>query len=654
MISSIQSPTASCSRRWSLLCWGAALTLGVGWVIALLLHPEPSLLLPDSVPDTLLYTLFIQKAAAGFGYGDPFLWEYRDDPASLHSFFHFWPQMYGELYRLGGHSLLLAVSIFLSGLWFYTVFRFALRLGQARPYAFFMAGVQTFFIVNIAYQVCGFKTNFAAYTFWVTEHSRLYPTVTSMAFYNLAALGVLWALSRPEILKTILVAALVALTVYGRPFDWMVLLGALAILVVLAWLRRGAIVMRTTLLILFLAGLFSLFFVMAYFGYQKLHHNAYFDQIIRGNLHVKAPSHYLKYAALCIVLLGAVALAFWKSLLPRGKTMNWDADGGESTSLAWLSALATSSLLVHFKTAFEGGVTLVGFTYLMVFSVFPWFFMLAAHFVWSRLFVKHDLWFNSRVWVAALFILLTIQQIGSGLQRVSSHDDLEAERGRRRAYAWIRDHGVNNPVVLTLGSGLEAGVLAEAWIFFPNQLVATYTCSASTTELLNRFLLAKLLLTGTIRDLAPLFSAEGMPHVQPWIASQDAATRFWANLLQHSLGANAFIFHPDRNRGELRLRRIELPLALVNGDDFAAYFPSEFRNIFERCAALESSPCSLVLQNIVKQMRLDSVFVPNPSLSVVDVTRLETCNGLHEAHTLQPLGGRLWEVVSSTEADSTK
>ncbi len=183
-------------RLWFLLCWGAALALGVGWLIPLFLHPDPSLFLPDKHEDSLLYTLFIQKASLGFYRGDPFLWEHRHDPESVFSFFHFWPCIYSIAYKMGGYLLLLGISLFLSGLWFYQVFCICLRLGQPRPYAFFVAGAQTFFVVNLAYQMAGYRTHFEAYSFWFNEHSRLYPSVTSMAFYNATALGVLWTLER--------------------------------------------------------------------------------------------------------------------------------------------------------------------------------------------------------------------------------------------------------------------------------------------------------------------------------------------------------------------------------------------------------------------------------------------------------------------------
>jgi hypothetical protein len=216
-------------RKWSLLCWATASFLGLGWVILLVFHPDPRLIFQLGGGDVLIYRILIQRAAAGFGLGDPFLWEHHADPGSIFSIFHFWPTVLGGIFRSTGCLGLLATSLLLSGLWFHSVFRFCLRLGQGRPYAFFVAGVQTFFVINQAYEICGFKTNLAAYSFFWTEHERLYPTVTSMAFYNLAALVVLWALDRRSIVRGLLAGGLVALTAYGRGYEWMVLLGALVL-----------------------------------------------------------------------------------------------------------------------------------------------------------------------------------------------------------------------------------------------------------------------------------------------------------------------------------------------------------------------------------------------------------------------------------------
>ncbi|MFZ4695381.1 MAG: hypothetical protein ACOYMV_09665 [Verrucomicrobiia bacterium] len=598
--------------RWVVVCWGAALFLGAGWIAVSIRQPNPPLVFADKTPDTLLYTLFIQKASLGFSHGDPFLWEHREDPKSVLSFFHLWNQAYGTILRWGGHLSLLVLSIFLSGLWFYALFRFCVRLGQSRPYAFFVSGIQTFFVVNLVYQGKAFGTNLLAYPVWVTEHVRLYPTVTAMAVYCLAALGVLWALERPRITKSIAVAALCGLAAYGRPFDWMVLMGALCLMFLAVGLCGNGKAARGVFVIGLFSALFSAGFVFDFLSYQNLYRHDYFEQLVRGNLQVKAPSHYVKYAALCVAMLGVLQFAHGGALRAGVIRKGEQEVHGSAVALFWLCCLAASSLLVHFKTLLDGGATICGFGYLLVFSIAPWFFMLAAHWVWSRFAPGHAGLFQRRGWVLALFMLLMAQLLAIGLNLLSLRPQFDSMAKRYNVYRWIKAQGGSPSVMLSLGSGIEGGVFTDGWVFFPNPAGAAYVCSAGNAEILERFLLSKLLLTGTVQDLSPLFSPDGLSDVVGWSASRDAKTRFWLGLLTNTLGSNSYVFHPYKNRGELRFRKIELPAGLKGQADFVAFFDRELREVYERCAELERCSTSPdVLAAIQAKYRLDYIYVPS-------------------------------------------
>lgn len=597
------------SPRWAALCWAAALTLTIGWIIPLLMHPHPEWVFPLKSVDALLFTVYIQKAAMGFTHGDTLILEHANNPESIFSFYHFWPVIYGKLYAVGGYPWLVVVSTLLSGLWFYSTFRFAERLSMPRPFAFFITGLQVFFVVNLAYQALGYKTNLAAYNLVTSEHSRLYPSVTAMAIYSAAALAMARLLQSPGALNRLVAPALIALVAYGRPFDWMVLMGALPVLVVLAWLRHDRAMVRLAIWTLVIAGLFSLPFVVSYIQYDRAHHAAYMDQIARGCLHVKNPSHYVKFAGLTAVVLGILAWAWRKCRLTEGG----DDGGAPRKALLWLIAIIASSMLVHFKTLLDGGVTIVGFTYLMVFSTIPWFFLLCGFMAWRRLEDGEGRWFRSRVWPLFLIVALATQQALTGLERVPSSQQLAEEEDRRHAYDVIRTTNFNGrrPVVLTLGNGLEASALSESWLYLPTPTVAAYTCSAPTTELVERYLISKLLLTGTVKDLAPLFSDEGVSRVNAWIESCPDDTRFWIGLLRESVGANIFILHPEKNAGELRARNMRLPEALAKEKDFVGYFPDEMRRVFRRIEELDGNQ-ERIRRELSPRYQLDFIFVPGP------------------------------------------
>ena len=630
--------------KWGLLCWLTACLLALAPLADRALHSGSYFLLPNTFSDSLLYRVIIQKAAQPGPVGDPFLWEHRHDPQSLLNLVRFWPSVYARVYERGGDVALLAFSTILSGVWFFALFRFARRLGMPVTFAFFVAGIQAFFVVNLAYQVVGFKTNFRAYSFWITEHMRLYPSVTAMAWYSVAAVTVAWAVDDGRRLRLALAGALVALTTQGRPFDWLVLMGALVLLFAysIVW-KRGADA-RRVLVVLAVALILSIGFILEFSFFMHAFRAEYEDQIARGNLQVKLLAHYVKYSLaviFCVLGIGGLsALLQLKNGVERGDSRD--------RALLWLCCLAMSSLLVHYKSLLEGGVTLVGFAYPMVFSVFPWFFLLAMTALVRGLDRASRLaWLRHSFWPAALLAMLVFQQIGILAKLRGQCPSLVVSTGRLAVYRQILQAGKPDAVVLTLGRGLEVSTFANGRLFFPNPAPATYICSAPTTELLERFCAAKLLLTGTLDDLSPIFSPEGVEDFEGWRTTRPLVTRFWIDLLEQALGHNTFIFHPIRNRGELAHRGIQLPLRLRERGDFIAFFPQEFRRVFDRYTGRTVSSTDTG----AGRFRLDCVYVPSAAMEHVDLNRMGSLPFLREEALPKGADGRLWSVVCGKDGD---
>ena len=627
------------SVRWMLACWGTACLLLVAPLVDRARHPDSPLLYPPTFNDALLYRVILEKAAPGEP-GDPFLWEHRHSSRSMLNLVRLWPVAYGQLYHHGGDAALLALSTLLSGLWFFALFLCARRLGLPPPVAFFVAGVQCFFVVNFAYQVVGFKTNFRAWSFWITEHMRLYPTVTAMAWYGVAAALVAWAFTAGRAWRLVLAGLAVALTAYGRPFDWMVLLGALGILFLLgiAWRRR--VDARRAAVILAVALACSAGFIAEFTAFMKAFLPAYEDQIARGNLQVKQVNHYLKYSLVAFPLILAAAASLRWLKVREGL----DRDDGPSHAFLWLASLAVASLLVHYKSLAEGGITLVGFAYPMIFSVFPWFFLLFSVVVCRGIALREAAWLRRREWVTLLVGLVALQQLGILARLRDQCPGFVVPSGRMAAYRQIRQQGGTDAVVLTLGRGLEVSAFAQGRLFLPNPVVVTYVCAAPTAELLERFCVAKLLLSGTLEDLKPVFARDGLLHFDAWVAAQPPATRFWVSLLEETLGHNTFVFHPFRNRGELAHRGIRLPVGLQAQEELVVWFPPELSAVFERWSSPSLPPDMFA---IFGKLRLNFVYVPSAALSDVDLARLDR----HPMLRAQPLpsgsDGRLWHVVSA-------
>jgi len=606
------------------------------------LYPESTFLWPISDTDAMLYFVFVQKIAHGFSNGDALLWEHRSDPSAILANFHFWPLILGTIYKYGGDFAYLATWFIVIALWLYALFRLCVHLGQPRPYAFFTAGMQVFFIVNLAYQVNGLRGRWESYNFWCTELVRLYPSVISMCVYSSAVLLVALAIKTRRWLTIAPASILVALTSYGRPFDWLVLLGALGILCTIQFVQGSRKQAGVGTRILILSVIFSIPFVLSQLHYHNNYKNSFLEQMGRGGLQVKLLPHYLKYAIVCVVTIGAIGIAFRKILFRKQVSNAETGDEAERFTICWICAIVVSGLLAHFTSAFQGGVTIVGFSYFFVFSVAPWSYFLAMHFFWTR--GASSRWrdlFQSKVWVLAFFMPAAFQQLtlAAGLRTTMPHLVVETER--RRVYDRIKMEPPTHRVVLTLGRGIEASVFADAWLFFPHPVVATSSCSASNAELLERYLFTKLLLTGTLDDVAGLFSDKGVPDLDQWLSRQDSKTQFWHSLLRETIGFNTYVFHPQKNRGELRFRKIVLPRPVAGRDTFVVYFTPDLRRIFEKYhREATKDPFQLLSQ----PLRLDYVYVPAQNLPFIDSVRLKLDPVFREMIFEQPVDGKLWKV----------
>jgi hypothetical protein len=122
--------------------------------------------------------------------------------------------------------------------------------------------------------------------------------------------------------------------------------------------------------------------------------------------------------------------------------------------------------------------------------------------------------------------------------------------------------------------------------------VAVLLTSASTRELLERALWSEFLMTGSLDALAPLFDPEGIPNFNTWREAQQPSVQKAIERLEKRIGFNSFIFHPQLNRHDLAARHLVLPPGLASGHDFAAYFPPDLREIYEktRAATSENDP----------------------------------------------------------------
>jgi hypothetical protein len=629
----------------SKITWACLLTaclLLISPLSDIFFYPNSVCNFPRTDDDTALYKAIMQKFSIGQTKGESFIWEHRFSEKAATSLLSLWLRLYGFLYGLGGDGLLLIISVGMSFLWFYLMMRFCMSLGQSPRFAFFSAGLQCFLVINFAYQLIGYKSNWRLYNLWVSEHMRLYPSVTAMVFYTLSIYSFTSIFLSSSKLRLLGISVLIALVAYGRPYDWLVILGALSLFFVFLFVLKERVISSKAFIVLALSITLSIPFAYRYFSYQRLYHDAFIDQIARGLLKAKHADHYVKYLILCFFCFALLVLLYrktWRQIFIKLKD-GISLDSSEYTWI-WMVCLFVSGLLGHLKTFFEGGLTLNGFQFFMVFSTIPWGYQLLMHRWWqagvNRTFEKIC------PWIIVSFVF--IQQIGCSLHLPPLNQGL-VKSERLNVYRWISKNNSQPPVVLTLGRGVEMATLGNAWVFFPNTVVASYYCAAPTSELLDRFLLGKLMLTGTISDLAPLFSPEGIKDYDEWFSIQPKMTQTWVKMMVENLGHNTFIIHPLMNRGDLVIRKLQLPPNLVHQEQFVAYFTEEFRNVYDRCSLLEKthSP-DQILEAVRSKYRLDYVYIPeemmvySPNVSTI----------LSDAQKIAPssaFDGNLWKITN--------
>ncbi len=551
------------------------------------------------MPDSSIYLGIIERAAQTKLDGDPFLWEHRHDPGSLLSFYNFWPKIYGCLSRHIGLPFLLYTSFLLSAMWFFALLRLCRILGQPRAYAYFTAGMITFFSVNIAYNAIGYRTHFELWNLWLTEHLRLYPTLTSMTIYSLAVWLTFKSLTKSFWLLEILGGIMIGLTAYGRPHDWAVMMLFLIILGIVLSLRCDWKRLLHMSIFLCTALIVSAWFLWNFQNYQSTHAVAYLDQVARGNLAVKFLSHYIKYGI--ITFITWAVLSWW-----LGAWQSFKKNARLDDAHLFLLCLLAASLLAHFHTL-SHRITMAGISYFFVFSIAPWVTLCILHGTYLRFGRTYFTLFNSNLFGLALLGLLLTQQIGLGFHALTITKRWKLSDDQLKVYTWLQKNASPEDVVLGIvGSGEMSVLTGGVYSFLPHPVVATYISSAPTTELLDRFLATKFILTGTISDLQLLFSDEGIPDAEKWEKNASLEMQGWFNLLTHSIGRNFFILHPQKNAGDLAVRGIKLPASLQNQTHFVIYFNASMRAVFQKWMREETkaiTPNEIKLDVIFRELK---------------------------------------------------
>lgn len=559
-----------------LLCAATASLLFVGPLLDLFLHPDSPLWLPwATMPDAAVYVALFRRAAEGALCGDPFVWEHRVDPSSIFSVYAVWPRIFGSLMRDAGNSSLPLASFCLTTFWLFGLYRLAKALGQAPWRAFVTAGVACFFSVNLAYNLNGYHFRLSAWNFTLTEHLRVYPSAASMAVYALAAWRLYAAVSSPTVWRTILAGVLMAATALGRPFDWMVLETAGALLTaahILTGQRRKAF---GAICVTLLGGILASPIILKLTLHQARHAEPLNDMMWRGIYHAKSWAHYGKYT---LALAAVVFLLFLASrwVLGGKRLRAWPL------AAVFPCVMVVASLLPYYHTL-PTRVTVTGYAYFFVFSFSTWITLALFQF-WHLAEGRPATGAPTRGrWLPYLLLAAILaQQLALGIFQRNRQAANVVPAELRQVYRRIAESAPPSAVILTRRNGTEVVAETGRWLFSPSPLVATMVSSTPTSELLERALWAEALLGGNLASLAPLFREEGLADYEGWKARLPATDRAVVDRLEKKVGYNTFVFHPLLNHWDLRARKLTLPATLAGRDDFVAWFRPGLREIFPR------------------------------------------------------------------------
>ncbi len=580
------------------------------------LHPDSQCLYPFlSWVDGGGYNNLLLRASQGPLQGDPTLWEHRIDPASIFTVHTHLASLCGVLLNWWGFDGLFWLSTLLSGVSVFLLLRVNRLFGQALPYAFAAACSVSFFAVMLGANLHGYGLrNILGWTLSISDHRRLlYPEVSSYICTYGAIGSLAWCLWRRSFVWAFFSAVVVSLNSMVRPTNWMVLCLFIGVLALWALARRDWVRLRLMVLTGVLTILGGLPFLLSFSHYMGAHRDAFIDQGVRGAMQVKLWPHYVKYSLLAV---GWMGFLIW--LKPRNGGTGRSAEGAplpseEDFGAQFLLCLVAASLLAHFSTL-RDGVTRAGIGYFLIHAIVPFSMMAFFHLFWMRWNRRYPDLFKSVGWGVAILTLLVWQQLDLGLTIRKDRPEYVIPASRLALYKWISAQTPRDAVILSPLASTEVVEFTGRYAFLPAEITDCYVSSAPTSELLDRFLLFKLLATGRVSDLAPLFQPEG---IDVWALKLNGEQTRWLNFLKSNIGASFFEINPLKQRGELRIRNLELPASRRSQVDLVIYFDESMRRIFQRYAGLEEPvPPGKVIQLIRQRYKANYILLPRPDAAL--------------------------------------
>lgn len=557
--------------------------------------------------------------------GDLVLWEHRHGTGSPMSLCLWWPMLYSELIRFaGGPPAYWAIVWALHAVWIRAAAGVAEELLGGGRRAWPVATAFVYLSLPLAINLYHAKWHAGLWgVLPIYENYRGFPSVTALTGTTLAVWRTLVALRLGRRDSFLAAGLWTSLTVYGRPFDWMILVTFLGLMfllsLVLQWGRDGAAA-RFSIgpangwgFALGGAILGALPFLARYALWSRGSTEVYAAQLARGVMEAKAPLHFFKYALLGVGFTAGVGAVL--GLFPR---RFGNRPLASPAIRAFWVLLVGASFLPYFQFL-PSGKTPTAFQYFFIyFSVpFAWMGILcaAAALPDSRRPASSP---GARLLplALALGVGLASQLALLGTPRWM-FERVAFDRAQQPLYDALRKAGPDAVVLcpsITQGSGQELILRAGAWAYVPHPMMYSFGSLATNAELVERQLLAKLVLTGTVADLAPLFAEGGLPDYPDFYARASPETRHWLDRLENCPARASFFFDPQGSREDLRVRGLSVPPSLLSQSATFAWFSPEERNAWRRIHELENLPPEVRLREVGRRYRLTHILLLTETL----------------------------------------
>jgi hypothetical protein len=377
--------------------------------------------------------------------GDPSLWEYRHAAGSPFVLCSLWPSLMAAWIKYWGSPAAYWSLVYLLHLLWLRAALFLVQSWLGREMISWLVAVG---FVYFSFWM-GISVYFHKFRIWdwsiipFYESFRAFPSVIVLTVTTTALCFVRQAWLQGSVWRHILAGIAVSLAVYGRPFDWMILVTFFGLLILRSAWRREFVECRLWMLSTFFAILGASWFIWEYIKWNQVSGTIYTEQLERGVMEGKEPIHFLKYAALALI---CCAIAWiWLGLIRRVA----DPDKKIFTRQgAFLRTLILASFLPYFQFL-PSGRTITGYQYFFEYFSIPMIWLTVLLGIGAL--IIHGSWWRVRLPGTVLSALLLALFAQSSLAFTPGWmvDRVAFDRRDEIFYGALRES--KDPVVLSLG-----------------------------------------------------------------------------------------------------------------------------------------------------------------------------------------------------------